>query len=127
MKNTKFVEPTGLDPRNVSSASDLVLLAVEAGKFNTISKLSSSPRKNFSVGKKVVEFRNSNALVRENVLGISLSKTGYILEAGRCLVMMVGPIGRRLIVVTLNAGGSGGRASDSKKLLLSGGLPFHQP
>lgn len=117
MYDTQFYDPTGLDPRNQSTAEDLAKMVQAAYRYPLIREYTTSLERVVIAGNgKELIYRNSNLLVRENTMDIGLSKTGYIREAGRCLVMqaMVGK--EPLIMVFLNAHSSVSRASDAKLL-----------
>jgi serine-type D-Ala-D-Ala endopeptidase (penicillin-binding protein 7) len=116
MKDTRYVEPTGLSSRNQSSAADLALLVREADKHELIRRLSTSPEHAVAVGARQVQFRNTNALVRGGEWDIGLQKTGYISEAGRCVVMQAQLAGRRLIMVLLDSTGKYSRVGDAERI-----------
>ena len=106
MSDTHYVEPTGLSSRNQSSAKDLATLVNAAYEHQIIRELSTSPEYSVAVGKRELQFRTTNALVRNPTWEIGLQKTGYISEAGRCLVMQAKMAGRQLIMVFLDSAGS---------------------
>jgi D-alanyl-D-alanine endopeptidase (penicillin-binding protein 7) len=116
MKNTHYVEPTGLSSRNQSSANDLVVLMREVDKHALIGQLSTSPEHEVAVGARHVSFRNTNGLVRSGEWDIGLQKTGYITEAGRCLVMQAQLSGRKLIMVLLDSAGKYSRIGDAERI-----------
>ena len=99
MKDTHFVEPTGLSSANQSSANDLAILVREADQHALIRELSTSPAHNVAIGTRKMRFNNTNGLVRSGTWDIGVQKTGYISEAGRCLVMQAQLSGRKLIMV----------------------------
>ena len=105
MHHTQFVEPTGLSSDNRSSATDLALLVREAARHSLIGDLSTTPDLKMALGSRQVAFRNTNGLVRNPAWEIALQKTGYISEAGRCVVMKVQTAGRNLIMVLLDSAG----------------------
>lgn len=117
MTQTRFVEPTGLSSDNRSSPRDLARLAAAAAERPLLRQLSTSPEYELHAGKRVVHFRNSNRLVRESEWNILLQKTGYIREAGRCVVMQVRLAGRDLIMVLMDAANSSARWADAERLL----------
>lgn len=117
MRATRFVEPTGLSSDNRSSPRDLARLAAAAAQRPMLRELSVSPEYALASGRRVVRYRNSNKLVRESEWGILLQKTGYIREAGRCVVMQVRLAGRNLILVLMNAANSSARWADAEHLL----------
>ena len=116
MKDTRYVEPTGLSSRNQSSATDLALLVREADKHALIRQLSTSREHDVTVGSRNMSFRNSNGLVRSGEWDIGLQKTGYITEAGRCLVMQAQLSGRKLIMVLLDSAGKYSRIGDAERI-----------
>ena len=105
MKDTHFVEPTGLSSANQSSANDLAMLVREADQHTLIRELSTSPAHDVAIGRRSVRFSNTNGLVRSGTWEIGVQKTGYISEAGRCLVMQAQLSGRKLIMVLLDSAG----------------------
>lgn len=116
MWNTRFVESTGLDPRNVSSASDLVKLVQAASGYPLIREFSTADEKYVRVGSGQLRYGNSNGLVREPGWSVSLSKTGFIREAGRCLVMQTWVKGEPVIMILLNSEGRYTRTADAKRI-----------
>jgi len=116
MHDTRFVEPTGLSSRNQSSAADLALLVREADKHALIRRLSTSPEHAVALGARQVQFRNTNGLVRNGDWDIGLQKTGYIAEAGRCVVMQAQVAGRKLILVLLDSAGKYSRVGDAERI-----------
>lgn len=117
MMQSKFYEPTGLDPRNVSTAHDLSLLVKAANQYPLIRQFSTDNYGEImtSRGRKQV-FHNSNALVREGVWNVMLQKTGYIREAGRSMVIQVAVRNRPLVIILLNAPTSAARVNDVRNL-----------
>ncbi len=116
MMNTRYVEPTGLSSRNQSNATDLALLVREADKNEMIRRLSTSPEVEVAVGQRAVHFRNTNSLVRNSEWAIGLQKTGYITEAGRCVVMQAQLSGRKLVMVLLDSAGKYSRVGDAERI-----------
>ena len=116
MHDTKYVEPTGLSSRNQSSARDLATLVKAAHNYQLIRELSTSPEYQVAVGRRQVQFHNTNGLVRNPEWDISLQKTGYITEAGRCLVMQAKLAGRQLIMVFLDSTGKYSRIGDAERV-----------
>ncbi|MDV7401331.1 hypothetical protein RZS08_58480, partial [Arthrospira platensis SPKY1] len=101
--------------RNRSSARDLVTLVNVAYEQPILRDLSTSPSHEVHVGQRTLTFNNSNRLVRAGDWDIGLQKTGFIREAGRCLVMQANVAGRQLIMVFLDAAGSLSRAQDAER------------
>lgn len=116
MPATKYVEPTGLSSRNQSSARDLATLVKAAHHYPLIRELSTSLEYQVAVGRRNLQFRNTNGLVRDPDWNISLQKTGYISEAGRCLVMQAELAGRQLIMVFLDSAGKYSRIGDAERV-----------
>ena len=87
MAGTRYVEPTGLSSQNRSSANDLARLVDAAYAHPIIRELSTSREAQVDIGNRQLQFRSTNGLVRNPEWDIGLQKTGYISEAGRCLVM----------------------------------------
>lgn len=116
MSDTRFVDPTGLSSDNRSSARDLAALATVAYERPMLRDLSTSPSYQVASGRGVLQYRNSNRLIHDESWNIGLQKTGYIREAGRCLVMQVSVAGRQLIMVLLDAAGPAARIGDAERL-----------
>ena len=116
MVDTRYVEPTGLSSRNQSSANDLSLLVKAAYGHPIIRELSTTQEAQFPVGPRQVQFRTTNGLVRNPSWDIGLQKTGYISEAGRCLVMQAQLAGRKLIMVLLDSAGKYSRIGDAERI-----------
>lgn len=116
MSATRYVEPTGLSSRNQSSARDLATLVKAAHHYPVIRELSVSPEYQVAVGHRQLQFRNTNGLVRDPDWNIGLQKTGYISEAGRCLVMQAEMAGRQLIMVFLDSAGKYSRIGDAERV-----------
>ena len=99
MYRTKFIEPTGLSPMNISTALDLLKLVFEASHYPEIVKASQTPVLNIQVGNKVLSFRNTNPVIGKKYNFI-VSKTGSTNASGSCIVVMVDTdIGRRIVVL----------------------------
>jgi D-alanyl-D-alanine endopeptidase (penicillin-binding protein 7) len=116
MNDTHYVEPTGLSSRNQSSARDLATLVKAAHEVPLIRELSTSHEYMVEVGNRPVQFRNTNGLVKSPDWEIGLQKTGYISEAGRCLVMQAKLAGRKLIMVFLDSAGKYSRIGDAERI-----------
>jgi D-alanyl-D-alanine endopeptidase (penicillin-binding protein 7) len=116
MNDTHYVEPTGLSSLNQSSARDLATLVKAAHEVAIIRELSTSPEYEVLVGHREVQFRNTNKLVSSPSWDIGLQKTGYISEAGRCLVMQAKLAGRKLIMVFLDSTGKYSRLGDAERV-----------
>ena len=116
MRDTSYVEPTGLSSNNRSSAKDLATLVNYAHGDPTLRELSTSPGYQVAVGRKVLQYRNTNRLVKDPDWDIGLQKTGYITEAGQCLVMQTKIAGRKLIMVFLDSAGKLSRIADAERV-----------
>jgi len=116
MVDTHYVEPTGLSSKNQSSARDLATLVDAAHHHQIIRELSTSPEFQVEVGRREMTFRNTNGLVRSPTWDIGLQKTGYISEAGRCLVMQAQMAGRKLIMIFLDSAGKYSRIGDAERV-----------
>lgn len=116
MKDSRYVEPTGLSSRNQSSAQDLALLVNETSKDARIRALSTSTGHQVAVGHRTLQFNNTNRLVSNPQWDIGLQKTGYISEAGQCLVMQTKVGGRKLIMVFLDSVGKYSRLGDAERV-----------
>lgn len=116
MFDTRYVEPTGLSSDNQSSARDLATLVSAAYGVALIRQLSTSPEYAVAVGNRSMQFRTTNGLVLNPLWDIGLQKTGYISEAGRCLVMQTTLAGRKLILVLLDSAGRYSRIGDAERV-----------
>jgi D-alanyl-D-alanine endopeptidase (penicillin-binding protein 7) len=116
MDDTNYVEPTGLSSDNQSSAHDLATLVKTAYAHPLIRELSTSPAYEVEVGKRQLQFHNTNRLVNNPRWDIGLQKTGFINEAGRCLVMQAQLAGRKLIMVFLDSAGKHSRIGDAERV-----------
>jgi D-alanyl-D-alanine endopeptidase (penicillin-binding protein 7) len=116
MHDTRYVEPTGLSSQNRSSAVDLARLVDAAYAHQIIRDLSVSREAQVDVGSRSLQFRSTNGLVRSPDWDIGLQKTGYISEAGRCLVMQAHLAGRKLIMVLLDSAGRYSRIGDAERI-----------
>ncbi len=129
MVDTHYVEPTGLSSRNQSSARDLATLVKAAHEHQIIREFSTSPEYEVELGNRPAQFRTTNSLVKSPLWEIGLQKTGYISEAGRCLVMQATLAGRQLIMVFLDSAGKYSRIGDAERVRrwISAEVPVHQP
>ncbi|MCL6264679.1 serine hydrolase [Craterilacuibacter sp. RT1T] len=117
MNNTVFYDPTGLDMRNSSTAQDLARMVRAAHGYPLIRQFSTSTEHDtIARAGRMLHYKNSNALVREGEWDIGLSKTGYIQEAGRCLVMYATVGGQQLVIVLLDSKASNARTNDAKNI-----------
>jgi serine-type D-Ala-D-Ala endopeptidase (penicillin-binding protein 7) len=127
MHNSRFVEPTGLSSENVSTADDLAVMVRASLAYPLIREFSTAPSAQIHAADTglMYGFSNSNGLVRTSAWQIEVSKTGYIAEAGQCLVMQARIRDRAIIIVLLDSWGRYTRIGDAnriKKWLEGGGL-----
>jgi D-alanyl-D-alanine endopeptidase (penicillin-binding protein 7) len=113
---THFGDPTGLDAGNVSTARELAKLVAAARSYPVISAATSSGHIEIPTSRGTIKFNNTDALVRGHRWSIDLSKTGYISEAGRCLVIHARIGDRPLTVVLLGANGKYTTVGDAARL-----------
>jgi D-alanyl-D-alanine endopeptidase (penicillin-binding protein 7) len=116
MRDTRYKEPTGLSSQNQSSAKDLATLVGFAYQDSTLRELSTSPSYEIEVGNKTLQYKTTNRLVKNPSWEIGLQKTGYISEAGQCLVMQTKIAGRKLIMVFLDSAGKLSRIADAERV-----------
>jgi D-alanyl-D-alanine endopeptidase (penicillin-binding protein 7) len=116
MSDTVYVEPTGLSSNNRSSASDLVKLVGVASQIPLLRELTTSPGFEVAVGRSTLQYNNTNRLVKSPAWDIGVQKTGYISEAGQCLVMQANMAGRKLIMVFLDSAGKLSRIADAERV-----------
>lgn len=117
MENTRFFEPTGLDSDNVSTAQDLVKMVAAAGKYNLIHQYTTTATLSVNnLNGRTIRFGNTNPLVRNASWDIGLSKTGFINEAGQCLVMQATINHRPVIIVLLDSWGKRTRVGDANRI-----------
>jgi D-alanyl-D-alanine endopeptidase (penicillin-binding protein 7) len=116
MTDSRFVDPTGLSPSNVSSARDLARLVAAAHEYPLIRQYSTTESATVQSLGRPLAYRNTNGLVRNAHWDIGLQKTGYINEAGRCLVMRVKLASREVIVVLLDSWGKFSRIGDANRI-----------
>ena len=116
MTSTHFIEPTGLSSQNVSSPRDLARLLRAASQRPLIHRYSTDDQYEVDVANRTQVFRNTNLLVRKPDWDIKVSKTGYISEAGECLVMLARINGRDVAMVLLDSQGKLSRIGDAVRL-----------
>ncbi len=116
MSDTHYVEPTGLSSRNQSSAADLAKLVATTSQVPLLRDLSTSREARVALGKRLVQFRSTNGLLSNPLWDIGLQKTGFINEAGKCLVMQARMAGRKLIMVFLDSSGKASRIADAERM-----------
>jgi serine-type D-Ala-D-Ala endopeptidase (penicillin-binding protein 7) len=116
MTSAHFVEPTGLSDENVASPEDLAKLVMAAGKVAAIRDYSTDSDFTVRIGRHMVRFRNTDSLVSKPDWNIVVQKTGYIHEAGRCLVMQTVIEDRPMVIVLLNSYGKRTRVADARRV-----------
>jgi D-alanyl-D-alanine endopeptidase (penicillin-binding protein 7) len=116
MLDTSFAEPTGLSSKNLSSAKDLAILVSVASHDALMRDFSTSPGYQVAVGHQILQYINTNRLVKNPAWDIGLQKTGYISEAGQCLVMQAQVAGRKLIMIFLDSAGKLSRIADAERV-----------
>ncbi|MDR2678645.1 MAG: D-alanyl-D-alanine endopeptidase [Zoogloeaceae bacterium] len=116
LTRTRFEEPTGLSARNTSTARDLARLVMAAHQYPKIREYSTMAGADLDIGSRVLTFNNTNTLVKSPQWQIGLSKTGYISESGRCLVMQTWVANRPVIMVLLDSSGKMTRVGDANRI-----------
>ena len=116
MTQSRFVEPTGLSSENVASPQDLVILLQASASRAAIRQYTTDDQHEVRSSGHPTLFRNTNMLVLNPTWDIKVSKTGYISEAGQCLVMLARINNRDVAIVLLNAEGKGTRVGDAVKI-----------
>ena len=117
MWSTRFVDATGLSSENVSTAEDLVKMVRSAYQYPLIREFTTMPAHDVeTVAGRSLQFSNSNRLVKNPTWEIGLSKTGYISEAGRCLVMEARIATRPVVIVLLDSWGKFTRIGDANRI-----------
>ena len=118
MSNSRFEDPTGLSPQNVSTAKDLSRLVEASAQYPLIRDYSTTPSHYVELQPtgRVLGFNNSNRLVASSTWDIQVQKTGYIREAGRCLVMLATVASKPMIIVLLDSIGKYTRLGDAERV-----------
>ncbi len=116
MTNTRFEEPTGLSSNNVSTAHDLARMVAAAARYPEIRQFSTTAEAKVELNGHIRDFHNTNALVRSDNWEIGVSKTGYISEAGRCLVMQARVADKPVVIVLLDSNGKMTRVGDANRI-----------
>jgi D-alanyl-D-alanine endopeptidase (penicillin-binding protein 7) len=116
MVSSRFVDPTGLSSQNVASPADLTKLVIAASHNPSIREYSTDSRYAVKVRRHMVEFHNTDNLVANPAWNIIVQKTGYISEAGKCLVMAAVIEGRSVVIVLLDSSGKYTRVADAKRI-----------
>jgi D-alanyl-D-alanine endopeptidase (penicillin-binding protein 7) len=116
LRGTRFADPTGLSSANVSTAEDLGIMVRAAHRYDRIREFSTASGFAVLIGGRPAAFRNTNRLVASRDWDIGLSKTGFINEAGRCLVMQARLAGRAVVIVLLDSWGKYSRIADAARI-----------
>ena len=116
MHDTFYVDTTGLSSRNVASARDLAKLVMAAHEQPLLGQYSTDSKYVVNPGGRPLQYSNSNHLVANPGWEIGLQKTGYISEAGRCLVMLTKIEGRPIVMVFLDSKGKLSRIADAGRI-----------
>jgi serine-type D-Ala-D-Ala endopeptidase (penicillin-binding protein 7) len=116
MTHSHFVDSTGLSSQNVASPEDLSKLVIAASKNRSIREYSTDTNYAVRINKHLVEFRNTDRLVANPAWNIVVQKTGYIAEAGKCLVMSAVIEGRSVVIVLLDSIGKYTRVADAQRI-----------
>jgi serine-type D-Ala-D-Ala endopeptidase (penicillin-binding protein 7) len=117
LTHTHYSDPTGLSPENVSTASDLAKLVQAAAEYPMIREFTTTPSYLVEMDTgRTLGFNNSNALVKKQDWDITLQKTGYIREAGKCVVMLVNIASKPFVIVLLDSLGKYTRIADAQRV-----------
>ena len=116
MRSSSFEEPTGLSSNNVSTAHDLARMVAAAARYPEIRDFSTTATAKVELKGRISDFNNTNALVRSDTWEIGISKTGYISEAGRCLVMQARVADKPVVIVLLDSAGKMTRVGDAMRI-----------
>jgi D-alanyl-D-alanine endopeptidase (penicillin-binding protein 7) len=116
MSDTRFHDSSGLNPANVSSPRDLARLVTASASYPLIRDFSTTPERHVEVAGRMLRFGNTNSLVKNPEWEISVSKTGYISEAGRCLVMQAWMHRQPVVIVLMDSVGRYTRTADAQRV-----------
>ena len=118
MNNSRFIDSTGLNSGNVATARDLAKMVAASNNYAAIREFSTTSQHSVSPGNRrgQLQYVNSNSLVRNQGWDINVSKTGYLSEAGRCLVMQAKISGQPMVIVLLNSWGKNTRIGDANRV-----------
>ena len=116
MRDTHFDDPTGLTSNNVSTANDLARMVSAAHKYPLIRELSTTPEATVDISGREMAYRNTNPLVKSSDWDVGLSKTGYIHEAGKCLVMQARVAEKLVVIILLDSAGKLTRVGDANRI-----------
>ena len=116
MRDTRFEDPTGLTSSNVSTAQDLAKMVTAAYRYPLIREFTTTSDATVDVGGRELAFHNTNPLVKSAAWDVGLSKTGYINEAGKCLVMQARVADKPVVIVLLDSIGKLTRVGDANRI-----------
>jgi D-alanyl-D-alanine endopeptidase (penicillin-binding protein 7) len=116
MASTHYEDTTGLSSANRSSAQDLATLVLAASRHPQLRDDSTTAALQVRLGKRTLQYNNSNRLVKDPLWDIHLQKTGYIVEAGHCMVMRTRLAGRDIVMVLLDAASNSARSADAQRV-----------
>jgi D-alanyl-D-alanine endopeptidase (penicillin-binding protein 7) len=116
MESSRFEDPTGLTSNNVSTAYDLAKMVGAAHRYPLIREFSTTSDAKIEVSGRGLDYRNTNQLVKSSTWDIGLSKTGYIHEAGKCLVMQARLADKPVVIVLLDSAGKFTRVGDAIRI-----------
>ncbi len=116
MNTTSYSDPTGLSNKNQSTARDLATLVIAASAYPVLREYSTTPERRIAFGSRVLQYRNSDPLVRNAGWDVQLQKTGYIVEAGHCVVLRTRIAERDLVMVLLDAASNRVRSADAHRI-----------
>ena len=116
MTHSHFVDPAGLSSENVASPEDLSKLVMAVSQNPVIREYSTDKAYAVRAGRRLIGFRNTDSLVSNPAWNIIVQKTGYIAEAGKCLVMQAIIDGRTIVIVLLDSFGKYTRVADAKRI-----------
>ena len=116
MRESRFEDPTGLSSNNVSTAHDLAKMVLAAHRYPLIREFTTTPEATITVSGHEMAYRNTNPLVKSTDWDVSLSKTGYIQEAGKCLVMQARVASKMVVIVLLDSAGKLTRVGDANRI-----------
>ena len=116
MRDTRFEDPTGLTSNNVSTAHDLAKMVAAAYRYPLIREFSTTSDATVEIGGRELAYHNTNPLVKSSAWDVGLSKTGYIHEAGKCLVMQARVADKPVVIVLLDSAGKMTRVGDANRI-----------
>ena len=116
MRDTRFEDPTGLTSSNVSTANDLAKMVTAAYRYPLIREFTTTSEATVDISGRELAYHNTNPLVSSNAWDVGLSKTGYIHEAGKCLVMQARVADKPVVIVLLDSSGKQTRVGDANRI-----------